>query len=90
MRPKGDLRALVFIANPTDLANDANPQRAGIRQLAQVDVQGELNRAREALKSIQLDEIYSDPAVPGRANLNNLIAEVVALLRRTIDPRVTL
>ncbi len=73
LRPKGSLRALVFIANPIDLANPQNTP-----QLAPVDVQGELNRAREALKPIQSDELYSDPADPGRASLNNLIARLDA------------
>jgi CHAT domain-containing protein len=72
LRPKGDLRALVFVANPSDVANET----PGGRPLTPVDVPGELQRAREALQPIKADEIASDPLEPGRATLSALLAAV--------------
>ncbi len=45
LRPKGDLRALVAVSNPSDLAQYG---------LAPVDVDGEIARASDNLKSIQV------------------------------------
>lgn len=53
LRPKQALKALAVSANPSDLAN---------YKLAPVDVAGELDRARHALKDIPL-EVY--PSAPG-------------------------
>jgi len=62
LRPRGDLRALVFVANPTDLAD---------YKLAAGDVAGETARAREALDKIPLETV---PAKDGeRATLNLLM-----------------
>src|SRR5262249_16523730 len=61
LRPRGSLRALVVIANPSDLARD---------QLTAVDVAGELKRAGEGLGTIPMDPLPAGT----RATLNNLCA----------------
>ncbi len=53
---RGDLRALVLIANPSDL---------GGYRLAPIDVAGEQGRARAALQGIQISELTA----PGSATL---------------------
>ena len=63
LRRKGDLRALVVIANPSDLADSG---------MAEVDVPGELARARQALDGIQLVELASG----GAATLGNLVEKL--------------
>ena len=62
LRPKGDLRALVAIANPADL---------GRYNLAPVDVEGELARAQAGLGTIPVTALFG-----GGANLNNLVAQL--------------
>ena len=69
LRPKGELRALVAIANPQDLAE----YRIGDRPLAPVDVAGEMDRARQALGPIYADELVSDPEAPGQVTLEGLV-----------------
>jgi hypothetical protein len=54
-QPRGDLRALVLIANPANLAS-LQPQG---RSLAPVDVDGELERARIGLAGIPLTSLAS-------------------------------
>jgi hypothetical protein len=63
MRPKGDLRALVVIANPAGLER---------YNLALVDVVGELDRATAGLGAIPVTALGAG----GSANLNNLIAHL--------------
>jgi hypothetical protein len=63
MRPKGDLRALVVIANPNDL---------GRYNLAPVDVDGELARATASLDQIPITALRSG----GTANVNNILAHL--------------
>ncbi|GAB4194814.1 MAG: CHAT domain-containing protein [Roseiflexaceae bacterium] len=58
---RGDLRALVMIANPSNLGN--------YRGLAPIDVAGEQGRARAALQGIQTSELTA----PGSATLPALI-----------------
>lgn len=65
-RPKGDLRALVAIANPSDLAT----YQPGGRSLTPIDVPGELARARAGLQGIHCDEL----AASGSATLDGLMA----------------
>ncbi|GAB4483923.1 MAG: CHAT domain-containing protein [Anaerolineales bacterium] len=67
LRPKGDLRALIFVANPADLAE---------YKLAAVDVAGEISRAQEALAKIpSKPEVI--PAKDGeRATLNALMEKL--------------
>lgn len=57
IKPQSDLRALVFIANPTNLADYS---------LAPVDVQGELERARSALGNIAVTTL--NPNQPATLN----------------------
>ncbi len=54
-QPRGELRALVLIANPANLAS-LQPQG---RSLAPVDVDGELERARTGLSGIPLTSLAS-------------------------------
>ncbi|HSR31657.1 MAG TPA: CHAT domain-containing protein, partial [Anaerolineae bacterium] len=55
LRPRADLRALVVIANPTDL----DQWQPGGRPLAPLDVDGELERARLGLAGIPLTPLAS-------------------------------
>jgi len=64
LRPKGDLHALVVIANPSNLA-DFN--------LAPIDIDGELQRAQQGLGQI---DVTSLPAPDQPATLNNLLASL--------------
>ena len=63
LRPKGELRALVMIANPSDL---------GESKLAAVDVAGERKRAQENLGAIPVISLPAEKGGPG-ATLANLI-----------------
>ncbi len=67
-KAKGDLRALVVIANPTDVS-DYQP---GNRVLTSIDVNGELERARHGLGDIPVTALGAD----SRATLPNLMAQV--------------
>ena len=66
LRPKGELRALVAVANPADLAK---------YKLAAVDVAGELERARAGLGDIPVTALSADPQA-GSSTLNNLAARL--------------
>ncbi|HLE51573.1 MAG TPA: CHAT domain-containing protein [Anaerolineales bacterium] len=74
LRPKGDLRALVVIANPQDLAQ--GKYQVDNQTLAPVDVKGELERAQQGLGTILQDSLISDPSKPGQASLNNLTSRL--------------
>lgn len=62
LRPKGDLRALVAIANPSDL---------GESNLAAVDVAGEFQRATAGLDKIPVTGLIGENG--RRTTLNNLV-----------------
>lgn len=68
-RPKAELRALVAIANPSDLA----AYQPGGRPLAPIDVPGELARARAGLQAIRCDELAGGAA---RATLDRLVSRL--------------
>jgi hypothetical protein len=68
LRPKADLRALVVVASPTDVAN----YQPGGRPLAPLDVAGELARAKEGLGSMPTTDLASG----GQATFNNLSAHL--------------
>lgn len=63
LRPQGDLRALVVIANPSNLSD---------YDLAPVDIDGELSRAKSSLKDIPITSL-PDPDGNARSSLNNLV-----------------
>ena len=65
--PKHDLRALVVIANPSDLGE------YGDEPLAQIDVAGERERACKALRKLEVVEL---PREGKRATLSNLLTEL--------------
>jgi hypothetical protein len=66
LRAKGDLRALVAVANPIDLSE---------YDLAQVDVEGELKRARKGLGDIPITSLPdSDNSL--QASLPELITQI--------------
>jgi hypothetical protein len=65
---KGELSALVMVANPSDLAE---------HNLAPVDVAGELKRAKEGLGQIPLKAL-PEPESDQRATLDNLFAHLRA------------
>lgn len=66
LRPRSSLRALVFIAAPTDWKG---------RGFAEVKTADELRRAREGLAGLDLIEVVSEPKVdpPRRASLERLL-----------------
>ena len=64
LRAKGELRALVVIANPSDLSAYG---------LAPIDVEGELARARLGLGEIPVSAL-PEPGSSRRATLNDLVA----------------
>lgn len=74
MREKGQLKALVVVANPSDLATYA----PGGRALAPIDVPGELARARESLGA---DVAVEELATPGAATID----AIAARLRSGVD-----
>lgn len=65
LRPRAELRALVVIASPTNLSRF----RPEGRELAPVDVDGELERARMALGNIPVTALASN----GTATLSHLV-----------------
>jgi hypothetical protein len=69
LRARGDLRALVVIANPANLAD---------YRLAPVDVTGELERARTTLGTIKMDALAGESGET-QPSLENILA----YLRRT-------
>lgn len=66
LRPKGELRALVFIANPTNLVD-------GYHNLAPVQVEEERQRARDSLGHLIKCEIPAEGKGAGYATLNALV-----------------
>jgi hypothetical protein len=59
LRSKTDLRALVAVANPSDLAQ----RKPGGRTLAAVDEAGELQRARDSLDGVAVTELAGEQHV---------------------------
>jgi hypothetical protein len=71
LRPKGDLSALIAVANPSNLSDYQN--------LAAIDVDGETQRAQESLGPIKiatLPEKTAEGKEPFRTTLKNLIDKV--------------
>ncbi|MCI0518910.1 MAG: CHAT domain-containing protein, partial [Chloroflexi bacterium] len=66
LRPKSDLRALVVVANPSNL-ND-------YEGLAPLDVNGEIERTRRSLGEIPVSALPGEQSPAQRATLNNLLA----------------
>lgn len=64
LRPKSALKALVVVANPSDLGEYQN--------LAPIDVEGEINRAKQSLGEIGTDLLAGQE----RPTLNNLVAQL--------------
>ena len=79
LRPKADLRALVVVASPTDVAN----YQPGERPLAALDVPGELARAKDGLGQHLRDRARAG----GEATVNNLSASPARRLRHPL-PRL--
>ncbi len=78
LRPRGEMRSLVVVANPTGLERYTP---AG-RSLAPVDVDGELSRVRQGLSGVDtVDEIPDAPGETGQASLDH----IVQCLRRGYD-----
>jgi hypothetical protein len=75
MRLRTELRALVVIANPGNLQEYADPgvpSASPVRDLAPVDVTGELHRARSALDPIRTDSLVGT----GGPTLSNLVGKL--------------
>ncbi|MBN2304998.1 MAG: CHAT domain-containing protein [Anaerolineae bacterium] len=72
LRPKADLRALVVIANPADLAGGRFRVRG--HDLAPVKVDDELARAQRGLGDLFAGQLISDPAAPGQASIQAITA----------------
>ncbi len=73
LRAKGDLKALVVVANPSDLAD---------HKLAAVDVQGELERAEKNLGEIPVSPL-PEAAGGQKATLRNLFNQL-----REVEPDI--
>lgn len=70
LRSKGDLKALVVVANPKNLQGGID---LGGKRLAEVDVAGEVARAREALHGLSvIDVLESVPDVPGQVTVEKI------------------
>ncbi|MFN2197546.1 MAG: CHAT domain-containing protein [Anaerolineales bacterium] len=74
LRSKGDLRALILVANPQDLAEGKYVVQE--QALAPVDVDGELARARAGLAGLAVESLTTEPAEPGSASLKNLVSRL--------------
>ena len=75
LRPKGELRALVVIANPVDLKEDRFEIDG--RALAAVDVEGELERAKDGMKGVsEVVELVSDEEAPGTVTLEKMVEKL--------------
>ena len=77
MRTLGELRALVAIADPTNVEEYGAPgddEDSAREQLDPVDVEGELARARQALHPIGTQSLTG----PGRTTLTHLVDELRA------------
>jgi hypothetical protein len=68
LRPLSNLRALVVVADPSDLER----YRAGGRPLARLDVDGELARARAGLHGVPITALHT----PGAATLARILGEL--------------
>lgn len=71
LKARKELRALIFIANPPDLADGS--YHVDGRPLAPIDVAKELERAQIALDGIEVQVLASNPESPGLATLENLL-----------------
>jgi hypothetical protein len=74
LRSKGDLKALVVVANPQDLAEGKYVIQD--QTLAPVDVEGELTRAQKSLEGIVVDSLVSNPDQPGNASLKHILEKL--------------
>jgi hypothetical protein len=74
IRPKKRLKALIAIANPADLAEGKYTIEDQV--LPEVNVAAELGRARQGFSAARLDELVSDPAVPGTVSMANLLEKL--------------
>ena len=74
-RPRGDLRALVVIANPSDIGECQDEK--GV-QLAPVPVAAELARAHRVLNPIPVTALCSEPALEpaGKPTLNEMLSHL--------------
>ena len=73
LRVKGELRALVVIANPSGPPDESGRETGG-RPLLPIDVEGERDRATASLRSIPAEFLASG----GTATIDNLIAHLRA------------
>jgi hypothetical protein len=71
LRSRTELRALVAVANPSNLAD----WRPGGRTLAPIDMAGELQRAREGLEGILLTELGTEQPVTLETILSRMCDE---------------
>ncbi len=74
LRPRGELRSLLAVANPAEL-------KKGVKllgqTLAEVDVPGELERAESALRGVgQIDTLSSPDGGPWQVTLENLAGKL--------------
>jgi hypothetical protein len=70
LRPRGEMRALVAVANPSNL----DSYSPGGRSLAAVDVKGEQERARQGLRGVQvIDTLPEADGAAGQVSLDNLV-----------------
>lgn len=79
LRSRGELRALVVIANPVELKHGLF--QAGGKVLAPINVEGEIERAKNSLAGLELDILASDPDEPGSVD----VARIMERLRQGYD-----
>jgi hypothetical protein len=79
LRAKGEIKALVAIANPRDLADDV--YKVDGQALRPIDVQGELERSVASLAGMAIDTLTSDAEKGVCVTLNR----VVEALRQGVD-----
>lgn len=71
LRSRGELRALVVIANPVEL--EQGHFRAGGRALTPVNVTGEIKRAESSLAGLETIFLVSDPNQPGNVDVPHIL-----------------
>lgn len=74
LRPKDKLRVLVFIANPSNLSEYQN--------LSPIDVEGELQRARESMGEMQVTSVPSGVGQSDNKPQPATLERLIALLRQ--------
>ena len=71
LRSRGELRALVVIANPIELKQGLF--QAGGKVLSPINVEGEIARSKMSLTGLKPDLLVSDPEKPGEVDVTRIM-----------------